>query len=165
MLLSQAHAELRNLYTVHTEGLIHALMRQSVSLLRQQEAAGAVGAARQAFELVRHLRCLPLLQAQAAALLGHCCTVHSHLGPHPAAGEALTTLCMTLHKSALQLPGFGSHAVLNAGGGSFTGLKHDSLQEDRPKQEQVMRPHCCTNFAVQSSHMANILQTNILVRT
>lgn len=77
-LLLQAHPELRNLYTVHTEGLIHALMRKSVSLLRQQQAPAAVEAAQQAFAMVQQLRCLPLLQAQAAALLGHCCTVHSH---------------------------------------------------------------------------------------
>ncbi len=86
--LLQAHPELRNLYTVHTEGLIHALMRKSVSLLRQQQAPAAVEAAQQAFAMVQQLRCLPLLQAQAAALLGHCCTVHSHLiNDSPAAGS------------------------------------------------------------------------------
>ena len=77
-LLLQAHPELRNLYTVHTEGLIHALMRKSVSLLRQQQAPAIVEAAQQAFAMVQQLRCLPLLQALAAALLGHCCTVHNH---------------------------------------------------------------------------------------
>lgn len=84
-LLLQAHPELRNLYTVRTEGLIHALMRKSVSLLRQQHAAAAVEAAQQAFAMVQQLRCLPLLQAQAAALLGHCCTVYSHMISTPLA--------------------------------------------------------------------------------
>jgi hypothetical protein len=88
-LLLQAHPELRNLYTVHTEGLIHALMRKSVSLLRQQQAPAAVEAAQQAFAVVQQLRCLPLLQAQAAALLGHCCTVHSHLMHPPLAAGIL----------------------------------------------------------------------------
>ncbi|KAL0048239.1 hypothetical protein WJX82_010821 [Trebouxia sp. C0006] len=95
----QAHPELRNLYTVHTEGLIHALMRKSVSLLRQQQAPAAVEAAQQAFAMVQQLRCLPLLQAQAAALLGHCCTVHSHLlHPPLAAGEMASTAKASLQK-------------------------------------------------------------------
>jgi len=91
-LLLQVHPELRNLYTVHTEGLIHALMRESVSLLRQQQAPAAVEAAQQAFAVVQQLRCLPLLQAQAAALLGHCCTVHSHQISAPLAAGSLSSL-------------------------------------------------------------------------
>ena len=62
-------------------------MRQALSLLRQQQPAGAVEAARQAFEMVQQVRCLPLLQAQAAALLGRCYTVHSHLATQPFAGK------------------------------------------------------------------------------
>ena len=93
----QAHPELRNLYTVHTEGLIHALMRKSVSLLRQQQAPAAVEAAQQAFAMVQQLRCLPLLQAQAAALLGHCCTVHSHLLHPPLAAGTLSSFVTNVH--------------------------------------------------------------------
>ncbi len=96
-LLLQAHPELRNLYTMHTEGLIHALMRKSVSLLRQQQAPAAVGAAQQAFAMVQQLRCLPLLQAQAAALLGHCCTVHSHLINAPLAAGSLSAFVTIEH--------------------------------------------------------------------
>ena len=96
-LLLQAHPELRNLYTVHTEGLIHALMRKSVSLLRQQQAPAAVEAAQQAFAMVQQLRCLPLLQAQAAALLGHCCTVHSHLLHPPLAAGTLSSFVTNVH--------------------------------------------------------------------
>ncbi len=93
----QAHPELRNLYTVHTEGLIHALMRKSVSLLRQQQAPAAVEAAQQAFAMVQQLRCLPLLQAQAAALLGHCCTVHSHWIKAPLAAGNLPSFGTNVH--------------------------------------------------------------------
>lgn len=70
---------------VGSETLIQALMRQAVSLLRQQQAGAAVEASRQAFDRVQQVRCLPLLQAQAAALLGRCCTVHSHTASQPAA--------------------------------------------------------------------------------
>ena len=84
----QAHPELRNLYMVGSETLIQALMRQSVSLLRQQQVPGAAQASQQAFEMVQQVRCLPLLHAQAAALQGHCCAVRSLLAPQPdAKGE------------------------------------------------------------------------------
>ncbi len=94
LLLSQAHADLRSLYAVGTEALIHALMRQAVSLLRQQQAAAAVDVARQTCEMVQQLRCLPLLQAQAAALLGHCYTVHSHKASLPTAGNQCYAFCI-----------------------------------------------------------------------
>ena len=81
----QVHTELRNLYMVGSDTLIQALMRQAVRLLRQQQAAAAVEASTQAFEMVQQVRCLPLLQAQAAALLGRCCIVHSHTASQPAA--------------------------------------------------------------------------------
>ena len=164
MLLSQAHAELRSLYTVHTEGLIHALMRQSVRLLRRQEAAGAVGAARQAWEVVHHLRCLPLLQAQAAALLGHCCTVHSHLGPQPAAGEPPTSLCMTLYDlmSLLDL----ALAVVHVDSGPVGGLKQTPFRRTETSiATDDVTTVLSTKFAKQSSHTANVLQTKLLVRT
>lgn len=81
----QAHPELRNLYMIGSETLIQALTRRSVSLLRQQQVLGAVQASQQAFEMVQQVRCLPLLHAQAAALQGHCCAVHTLLAPQPAA--------------------------------------------------------------------------------
>ena len=75
----QVQPELHNLYIAGSECFIHCLMRQAVSLLRQQQTTRAVVAAQQAFAAVQHVRCLPLLQAQAAALLGRCCTVQTHL--------------------------------------------------------------------------------------
>ena len=80
----QAHPELRNLYMSGSQVLIQAQMRQAVSLLRQQQAAGAAQASRQAFDMVQQVRCLPLLHAQAAALHGRCCAVHSLLASQPA---------------------------------------------------------------------------------
>ena len=80
----QAHPKLRNLYMAGSETLIQALMRQSVSLLRQQQVAGAVQASRQAFELVQQVRCLPLLHAQAAALHGRCCALQTLIASQPA---------------------------------------------------------------------------------
>ena len=81
----QAHPELRNLYVTRSEAFIHTLMRQAVSLLRQQQVSGAVQASRQAFDMVQQVRCLPLLHAQAAALHGRCCAVQSLLASQPAA--------------------------------------------------------------------------------
>lgn len=80
----QGHPELCNLYMSVTEVLIQAQMRQAVSLLRQQQAAGAAQASRQAFDMVQQVRCLPLLHAQAAALHGRCCAVQSLLASQPA---------------------------------------------------------------------------------
>lgn len=81
----QAHPELCNLYTAGSETLTQALMRQAVSLLRQQQVPSAVEASRQAFDMVRQMRCLPLLHAQAAALHGRCCAVQTLLASQPAA--------------------------------------------------------------------------------
>ena len=81
----QAQPELHNLYMAGTETLIQALMRQSVSLLRQQQVPSAVQASRQAFHMVQQVHCLPLLHAQAAALHGRCCAVQTHLASQPAA--------------------------------------------------------------------------------
>ena len=86
----QAHPELRNVYMAGSKTLIKAMMRQSVSLLRQQQLASAVQASAQAFDLVQQVRCLPLLHAQAAALHGRCCAVQTLLASQPAAkGERL----------------------------------------------------------------------------
>lgn len=83
--VTQAHPELRNLYMGGSEVLMQAQMRQAVSLLRQQQAAGAAQASRQAFDMVQQVRSVPLLHAQAAALHGRCCAVQSLLASQPAA--------------------------------------------------------------------------------
>ena len=89
----QAHAELRNLYAEGSLELVHATMRSAISLLRHQQFAGAVAAAQQAFDLLQHFRSQPLLHAQAAALLGHCCMLHQHTAPAPGDTPALKHHC------------------------------------------------------------------------
>ena len=101
----QAHTELRNLYVAGNETLVHALMRQSVSLLRQQQVPSAVQASRQAFDMVQQVRCLPLLHAQAAALHGRCCAVQTLLASQPAAkGEQPYAIVLTPYKQKPSKP-------------------------------------------------------------
>lgn len=90
----QAHAELRNLYAEGSLELVHATMRSAISLLRHKQFVGAVEAAQQAFALLQHFRSQPFLHAQAAALLGHCCMLHTHTAP--AAGDILSLYCSTI---------------------------------------------------------------------
>ena len=71
-------------------------MRQSVSLLRQQQVPSAVQASRQSFDMVQQVRCLPLLHAQAAALHGRCCAVRTLLASQLAAkGEQPHAVVLT----------------------------------------------------------------------